>query len=159
MTWGDFVELVESHLSVEATRRGMENFRARYMRNAVLDLQRYIPSYRAGNVTTYTLADVETVTRASLGELPPQAKVKAFWMICGQGVGADRYVTSWAELAALSTAAFPTDYKIYWVEEETGLLRVTQLRAGTNATDTPAGIQRPDDYSDPENKRVWYLTP
>ncbi len=159
MTWADFVELVESHLSVEANRRGMEAFRARYMKNAVLDLQRYIPSYRAGNVTNYTSADVELLTRASLGELPPQAKAKAFYMVCSQGVGADRYVTSWDELAALSTAAFLTGYKLYWVEEATGLLRITELRAGTDTTDTPAGIQRPNAYSDPENKRVWYMTP
>jgi hypothetical protein len=159
MTWGEYVDLVESHLSVEATRRGMETFRARFMRNAVLDLQRYIPGYRAGNVTTYTTEDVELLTKASLGELPPQAKVKAFYMVCGQGVGANRFVTSWDELAAISTAAFPTGYTIYWVEELTGLLRITQLRAGNDATDTPAGIQRPGDYAAPENQRVWYLTP
>lgn len=159
MTWGEYVELVESHLAVEANRRGLEAFRARYMKNAVLDLQRYVPAYRAGNVTTYTSEDVELMTRASLGELPPQAKVKALYLVCGQGVATDRYITSWVELAALSTAAFPTGYKIYWVEELTGLLRITQLRAGDDATDTGAGIQRPGDYAVPENKRVWYMTP
>ncbi len=160
MTWGQFVEAVESHLAVEANRRGLEAFRSRYMRNAVLDLQRYIPGYREGNVTNYTAAQVSQLTRASLGELPAQSKPKAFYIVCATGAASapttDGGVTSWAELAALETVGRALNSLVFWVEATTGLLRVVQLRTGTDATDTASGIQRPNDYDDPDNTRVWY---
>jgi hypothetical protein len=160
MTWGQFVEAVESHLAVEANRRGLEAFRARYMRNAVLDLQRYIPGYRSGNVSTYTAAMTNLMTSASLGELPAQAKVRAFYIVCATGAAAspqtDSAVTSWEELAALETVSRSLNSLVFWVELTTGLLQVVQIRTSTAATDTASGVQRPDDYDDPDNTRVWF---
>lgn len=80
MLWSDFVDAVNSHLSVDATRRGLEAFRDRYMRNAVLDLQRYIRSYREGNTTTYLLADVTAVGQAQLVKMPSGCKPKAVFI-------------------------------------------------------------------------------
>jgi hypothetical protein len=65
-------------------------------------------------------------------------------------------ITSWALLAAVPTNFITTGTTILWTESATGLLRATQLRAGTDATSTPDGVQRPDDYS-ATNERVWYL--
>ncbi len=159
MLWSEFETAVESHLAVEANRRGLEAFRSRYMRNAVLDLQRYIRSYREGNVTYYAGADTEAVTNASLGTLPPQAKVKAFYIICAAGSPivppTDPTVTSWDELGALTTTGRQLNSVLFWVEASTGLLQVTQLRTGSDATDQPNGVQRPVDWSS-ENLRVWY---
>lgn len=78
MLWSDFVEAVESHLAVEANRRGLEAFRARYMRNAVLDLQRYIRAYREANKTTYESTDLTEEGQAHLGTLPQGAIPKQF---------------------------------------------------------------------------------
>lgn len=80
MTWEEFVDAVESHLAVEANRRGMETFRLRYIRNAVLDLQRYIRGYRLGNTTVYTATDVEDQGQAQLVALPTGAKPKACYI-------------------------------------------------------------------------------
>lgn len=80
MTWAEFVDAVDSHLAVEANRRGMEAFRARYMRNAVLDLQRYIRGYREGNSTTYTVNDVEDEGQAQLVSFPAGAKPSAVYI-------------------------------------------------------------------------------
>lgn len=80
MTWAEFITAVDSHLAVEANRRGMATFRARYMRNAVLDLQRYIRGYRDANTTTYALADVSTEGEAQLVTLPVGSKPKAFYI-------------------------------------------------------------------------------
>lgn len=65
-------------------------------------------------------------------------------------------ISSWAQLQALPTVGYiGTNSTILWVEEATGLLKATQLRVGTDATDTASGIARPDDYS-ASNQRVWY---
>lgn len=80
MTWAEFVDAVDSHLAVEANRRGLDAFRARYMRNAVLDLQRYIRGFRTANTTVYTADDLTTESQAQLGALPTGAKPKAFYI-------------------------------------------------------------------------------
>lgn len=80
MTWSEFVDAVDEHLAVEANRRGLSAFRDRYMRNAVLDLQRYIRSYREGNTTTYTAADVVDEGQAQLVAFPTGAKPKALYL-------------------------------------------------------------------------------
>lgn len=74
MTWGEFISEVNDQLSVEANRRGLEAFRNRFIRNAVIDLQRYIPGYRQGNTTTYLLANVVQLDQCSLVQLPDGAK-------------------------------------------------------------------------------------
>lgn len=70
MLWSAFKTAVESHLAVETNRRGLEAFRARHMRNAVLDLQRYIRAYRSPFKTTYAVANVTTIGVAQQIALP-----------------------------------------------------------------------------------------
>ncbi len=64
-------------------------------------------------------------------------------------------VTSWADLAALRTVDVINSVIILWIETSTGEQKTTQLRMGTDETDTGNGIQRPDDYG-PGNRKVWY---
>lgn len=71
--WSDFVDAVDDHLAVEGVRRGTEAFRTRQIRNAVLDLQRNIDSYREANATIYAAADLTVEGRAQLVTLPEQA--------------------------------------------------------------------------------------
>lgn len=80
MLWSDFVLAVNSHLAVESTRRGLTSFRDRYQRNAVLDLQRYIRSYRQANKTTYAEADLTTESQAQWLTLPTGAIPKAAYI-------------------------------------------------------------------------------
>lgn len=72
--------------------------------------------------------------------------------------GVDSEVTSWAELAAIATAALTKPVVVVWVAAIDNSNHITQLRAGTDATDTAAGIQRPDDYNAVTNAYVWYDT-
>lgn len=65
-------------------------------------------------------------------------------------------IQSWADLAAIKTLGLPKPQIRIWVDADTGLFKVTQLRAGTDETDTANGIQRPDDYASPGNEFVWY---
>lgn len=81
MTWDEFIDAVDEHLSVDAQRRGLEAFRARMARNAVADLQRYITAYQAGHTTTYEEADLEVMEHAMLGNLPAGATPHAFYII------------------------------------------------------------------------------
>lgn len=71
---------VDEHLSVDANRRGLEDFRERTMRNAVGDLQRHIPAYRVGHTTTYAAADLDTIEYGMLGNLPAGCIPSAFWI-------------------------------------------------------------------------------
>jgi hypothetical protein len=64
-------------------------------------------------------------------------------------------VHSWAELAAVPTVGAAVPTIMLWFETATSLYRVTVLQAGTDATDTANGIQRPDDYA-AANQNVWY---
>ncbi len=80
MTWTEYVAAVDSHLQVEANRRGLTAYRDRYMRNAVLDLQRFIRGYRNGNTTTYQVANVTTEGQAQLVVLPDGALPKALYI-------------------------------------------------------------------------------
>ena len=80
MTWADYMAVVEEHLSVDAARRGLEDFRERTMRNAVVDLQRYITAYQQGHTTTYVAADLTTNEYAMQGNLPAGAIPHAFYI-------------------------------------------------------------------------------
>lgn len=68
----------------------------------------------------------------------------------------DESITSWAELAALTTVGLTVPVVKFWLEASTMLYRVTVLKAGTDATDVSNGIQRPDDYDAVTNAVVWY---
>ena len=73
--------------------------------------------------------------------------------------GVDASINSWAQLAAIPTSGQPQPIVKVWVDSAVSppKTRTTQTRAGTDATNTPAGIQRPNDYS-ASNQFVWYET-
>lgn len=73
----------------------------------------------------------------------------------GSSSGVDASITSWALLAAIPTAGVAKPIVKVWVDAVTHANRVTELRAGTDATDTANGVQRPNDYG-PSNQFVWY---
>lgn len=79
-TWTQFMATVDEHLSVDANRRGLEDFRERTMRNAVVDLQRHITAYQQGHTTLYTSADLTEIEYAHLGNLPTGAIPHAFFI-------------------------------------------------------------------------------
>lgn len=81
MNYGDFVDLVLEHLSVDAERRGLEDFRAQMIRNAVVNLQRFIPSYQQNHSTTYEEADLQAEEYGAIGNLPDGAIPAAFYII------------------------------------------------------------------------------
>jgi hypothetical protein len=68
----------------------------------------------------------------------------------------DSEIDSWTELAAIPTTDLPVGTVKIWVNTAEGLMKGTQLLAGTDATDTANGIQRPDDYAAGTNEKVWY---
>ena len=81
MIYSDFVLAVLEELGVDGTRRGIDALRTRSIRNAVIDLQRFIRAYREGHTTTYLEADLDARDFAHLGSLPAQAKPKAFYIV------------------------------------------------------------------------------
>jgi hypothetical protein len=76
----------------------------------------------------------------------------------GSGAGVDVAITSLAELAAIETAEITpggaSSVKL-WVSAADGSLQCWQLRASTAATVT-GSIQRPDDYAESTNEKVWF---
>lgn len=73
----------------------------------------------------------------------------------GGGLPVDASITSWAELAAVATDDLDVPVIKIWREAATSLYHFTVLLAGTDATDTANGIQRPNDYA-AGNQKVWY---
>ena len=65
-------------------------------------------------------------------------------------------VGTWADLAALSTTGYQNGTIKIWIETATGETKTVRLLPGTDPTDTASGIQRPNDYANPGNARVWY---
>lgn len=65
---------------------------------------------------------------------------------------------SWADLAAVPTAAFTPPIIVGFVNQPGGSLIFVELRDGTDASDPDNGIQRPDDYSPGTNEKVWHQT-
>lgn len=163
MTYAELKAAVLEDLGTDGTRRGIEAMRLRKIREACVDLQRFIRGYREGHTTRYTESDLEEKGYAHLGTLPAQAKPKAFYIICAPGSdvpqtpAVSNEVTSWATLAALATTDTAVPFTMIWVDSTTLAFRVTQLRAGTDATSEADGIKRPDDYS-ASNQKVWYAS-
>ncbi len=81
MTYSAFVALVVEELGVNGNRRGIEVQRARWIRDGVIDLQRFIRAYRIGHTTNYVVADLTAKGYAHLGSLPEQCKPKAFYTV------------------------------------------------------------------------------
>lgn len=65
-------------------------------------------------------------------------------------------ITSWADLAAVLTLGATKPVILEWYDATVGLTRTVVLQAGTDATDTAQGVQRPDDYDASLNPYVWY---
>lgn len=65
---------------MDADRRGLEDFRARAMKNAAVNLQRFITAYQVGHTTTYLEADLDTQEYAMIGNLPTGAIPHAFYI-------------------------------------------------------------------------------
>ncbi len=159
MTYSEFTTAVIEELGVDGNRRGIEALRTRAIRDAVIDLQRFIRAFRQGHSTTFTADDLEVVSNANLGRLPDQSKPKAFYIVCRPGTGpapVSGEVQSWEDLAKIVTAGLPVPQLLLWVESATGAFKITQLRAGTDATDVSSGIQRPLDFDQLYNAKVWY---
>ena len=70
MTWGEFKAAVKELLTVDRKRLGAEEFIERHLRLAVGDIQSYLPYYRRGMVTTYTVDDVTQDGDTSVIVLP-----------------------------------------------------------------------------------------
>lgn len=81
MTWADFKTAVIEELGVDGNRRGIDALRTRAIRDAVVDLQRYIRAFRTGHTSVYNVADLTARDFAHLGTLPDQAKPKAFYIV------------------------------------------------------------------------------
>lgn len=88
MLWSQFKQAVIDCMGPDGVRRGLEAFRDQHIANAVIDLQRYVPSMRVGNVTTFTAADMTAESQAMVGAMPLGAKVKALY-IYSTASGAD----------------------------------------------------------------------
>ncbi len=80
------------------------------------------------------------------------------WFANSGGSPTDPAITSWTELAAVPTTNVAVGAIKLWINAADGTFKIVQLRAGTEATNTANGIQRPDDYSNPSNAKVWYQT-
>lgn len=80
MVWSQFLSAVTACMGPDGVRRGLEAFRAQHITNAVVDLQRYIPSFRQGNSNKYLAANLTVESNAMVGSLPAGAKVKAFYI-------------------------------------------------------------------------------
>lgn len=161
IVYSDLKAAVLTELGADGTRRGVETQRDKWIRDALIDLQRYIRPFRQGHVTRYTADDQDVIGYAGLFQLPDQAKPKAFYIACAPGaavVEPSAAIQSWEDLAAIKTLGLPLPQLRIWVEASTGFFKVTQLRAGTDASDPDNGVMRPADYSSPGNERVWYLT-
>lgn len=80
------------------------------------------------------------------------------WFAANGGVAVDTSITSWAQLAAVPTTILDAGAIKLWVNSADLSFKIVQLRAGTDATDTANGIQRPNDYNAATNAKVWYQT-
>lgn len=76
----------------------------------------------------------------------------------GSGTGVDSTITTLAGLAAIETSALTLDSIKLFYNEDDDEVQAWQLVAGTDAT-VAGSIQRPDDFNDPGNARVWRRVP
>jgi hypothetical protein len=81
MTWATFTAAVLEQLGTDGTRRGIDALRTRAIRDAVVDLQRFIPAFRDGHTTRYDEADLTTKDYAQVGTMPTGAKPTAFYVV------------------------------------------------------------------------------
>jgi hypothetical protein len=80
MIYSAYVAVVLEQLTVDAARRGLEDFRAQQIRNSVVDLQRFIRGYRKGHTTTYAEGDLTQIGCAARGAVPDGAIPSALYI-------------------------------------------------------------------------------
>jgi hypothetical protein len=96
--WSEFCELSRAFMPLEKQRlalqdsNGTPGYISNQIRQAVIDLQKYIPAFLKNHETIYDPEDFATDGSASVGTAPPSAAVKEFW-VCNTETGA-RYPTT-----------------------------------------------------------------
>lgn len=82
------------------------------------------------------------------------------WFANNGGDPIDPAITTWDLLAAVPTTNVAVGAIKLWINagDAPGAFKIVQLRAGTDATDTANGVQRPNDYDPATNAKVWYQT-
>lgn len=75
MTWAEFNTLTRTFLTVDSARQNIQTFINNMIRQVVIDLESFIPLYRAGHSTTLLPADVVPAGYASVGSLPSQSEL------------------------------------------------------------------------------------
>lgn len=73
MTWLEFKNAVKTLITVDGVRLNTVSFVDAEIRQAVIDLQSYVPEMRFPHETRYLPADLNTDGFASIGTLPDQA--------------------------------------------------------------------------------------
>ena len=150
MIWSTFLSAVNACLGPESVRRGLEAFRAQHMANAVIDLQRYVPSFRVGNATQYLAANLTQQSKAMVGTLPPGCKAKAFYIFSNASAddpNCKRYKLDYYPWSRRKDIICGTlDFKTWWAGCCWG-------PAGTCGTPPPCPFPPP--VPDPNNPNPW----
>lgn len=81
MTYLEFKTAVKVLLTVDANRLGAESYVDQMIRQAVLDVQYFVPFYQLDHATTYAPADMTSQGLASVGTLPGGAKLEDAWFV------------------------------------------------------------------------------
>lgn len=106
---------------------GLETFLDKTMREAVIDMQSYIPCYRIGEETVYESTDVTAVGNMSRGPIPEQAEIReAFWL---------QDVDVLAENVAYSAGDYVASNGRTYMVLASGQLSTGQLGSGLQTTD------------------------
>lgn len=81
MTWQEFKTDVLTFMLVDADRLGTTTFRDNIIRQAVIDMQRCVETYRLGHETVFDTDDLIVNGQASQGQLPDQANLRDSYVI------------------------------------------------------------------------------
>ena len=87
MTWLQFQNMVKELLPVDKDRGNLSTFLTRSIKNGVLDIQNFVPYYRAGKTAQYNKAapagklPLTTEGNASAGNLPSGARPVEAWVV------------------------------------------------------------------------------
>jgi hypothetical protein len=79
-TWREFKETVLELCPVDRDRLGLEGYLPLMLREGVIDLQQFVPSYQKRHETIYYSTDFATEGHASVGTLPPKSDVQSVWI-------------------------------------------------------------------------------
>ncbi len=79
-TWSEFKDKVLKMMPLDANRLGMDDYLPGLIREAVIDLQDFIPSYKEHHESLYYPNDFASDGSASVGTLPPNSKLESVWL-------------------------------------------------------------------------------